>query len=168
MDPAWRHPYGLRPTLRQLMIVVVLVAMLSALAAELLRMKLLGVATLLLPVAPLLLSMLVLLLDRPGPVKYWLVGLLGSLFLPALVAWFDGVLLTNWTAARALLAGRGIRGGGLFVLALFVLNAIGVASILRAARRRPRRCPDCGLRSVLPMGGLRWCASCGLKAKPGR
>jgi len=46
-----------------------------------------GLMTLLLPVSLPLLSLLIFLFDRPSPAKYWLAGLLTSLFLPSFVAW---------------------------------------------------------------------------------
>ena len=48
----------------------------------------LALASFLLFSPPLLAGML-LILDRPGPVKYWLVGLVASTTFPAFVTWFD-------------------------------------------------------------------------------
>lgn len=158
MDPTWRHPYGLRPTLRQAMIVVVFVA----LAATLFRDVTPDVRTLLVPVSPPLLALLVVLFERTSPAKFWLAGLLASLFPPALAAWCD------------LLAWRHGRGQVTLVPVLVVVNALGLAWIRRAARRLPGSCPACGLRSLLPLGrqsrGMRWCASCGFaeRAAPRR
>src|SRR3954468_18081177 len=89
MDPSWRHPYGLRLTLRHMMILVVYVALSSALF----RRAAPEILTLLVPMSPPLLALLVLLFERPSPAKYWLVGLLASLFFPSLVVWCD---LSTW------------------------------------------------------------------------
>src|SRR3954451_11580901 len=96
MDPTWRRPYGLRPTLRHLMILVVHFALLLGLIAPLLRGGMYGVLTFLLPLSPPLLSLLVLVFDRPSPAKYWLVGLLASLFLPSLVVWVNLIAALAW------------------------------------------------------------------------
>ena len=165
MPPAWRRPYGLRPTLRHLMILVVGAAVLSALAAPLRPQMGNGVTFfLLLPLGPPLLATLVLLLDRPGPVKYWLVGLLGSLFLPACFAALDGLALL-WVWSRGL-PGPGsppVRGG--LIASLVVANLFGLVELARVVRRLPGRCPECGRRAVLPLAGLRWCATCGEKVR---
>src|SRR4051794_39680798 len=96
MDPNWRQPYGLRPTLRHLMILVVHFALLSALVAPLVGRGQFGLMTLLVPVSLPLLSLLVFLLDRPSPAKYWLAGLIASLFFPSFVAWCDGMAMVAW------------------------------------------------------------------------
>lgn len=159
MDPRWRHPYGLRPTLRHVMIGVVYVALASAWF----RGATPGVLTLLLPLSPPLLALLVLLLERPGPAKFWLAGLIASLFVPALVAWSDLVALMAWSDLSAQWSGP----IEVVILLALVVNAAGVAGLVRVATRWPRRCPACGLRSLLPLGrrarGLRWCVSCGAR-----
>ena len=164
MDPNWRHPYGLRPTLRHQMILVLHFAVLFALVAPVLRGRWGAGWTLLLPLSPPLLAVLVLAFDRPNPAKYWLVGLVASTFLPTLVVWCDLIWVVAWI--------QGARQFGAFALLLLVLNAVGLWSIRRLARRLPRRCPECGLRSFLPLGDrslrLLWCASCGFKERVGR
>jgi hypothetical protein len=160
MDPNWRQPYGLRPTLRHLMILVVHFALLSALAAPLVKGGEFGLMTLLLPVSLPLLSLLIFLFDRPSPAKYWLAGLLTSLFLPSFVAWCDVLAAVAWALVWTHAA---------MWFLLIVLNSLAVTSILGVVRRLPRRCPECGLRSLLPLGrrssGLLWCASCGFRAR---
>lgn len=153
MDPRWRHPYGLRLTLRHLMILVVY----GAVASALFRRAKPELLTLLLPTTPLLLALIVLLFERPSPAKYWLVGLLASLFFPALVVWCD---LSAWSYGQ----------GQTWVLVwLLVLNSLGVVWLVRIGRRLPGRCPGCEYQSWLPLGraskGLRWCASCGFTEK---
>jgi hypothetical protein len=158
MDLRRRHALALRPTLRQLMIVVGYAAVVSALAAPLLRSGATPIerwtATLLVPLSPPLLAMLILLFDRPTPSKYWLVGLLASLFGPLFVLWYDALSLA-WSPGGGL--------GRVPLVVLVVLNLLMVASLARLAKRLLRRCPDCERRSLLPVGRLLWCASCGLK-----
>src|SRR5262245_25875273 len=113
MDPTWRYKHGIRPTLRHLMILVVGSALLSAAAAPL-------PASVMLPLAPALLVVLLILFDRPGPAKYWLAGLLGSLTFPAVVAWGD------WVAFAA----RPGNPGPLITAALAVLNVLAVTSLV--------------------------------------
>jgi ribosomal protein S27AE len=164
MDPNWRQPYGLRPTLRHLMILVVHFALLFSLVAPLIRGGTYGVITILLPLSPPLLAVLVLAFDRPGLAKYWLVGLLGSLFQPSLMVWFDLIAVLAFD--------QGSRPVGAFLLLLLVMNSIGLWSIVRVVKRLPRRCPDCGLRSLLPLGNqssrFHWCASCGYRERDDR
>jgi hypothetical protein len=159
MDPTWRHRHGLRPTLRHLSILVVHAALLSAAASSLLRdpafRKQAWLLTLLAPLSLPLLALLVLLFDRPGPAKAWLAGLLGALFVPAMAAWGVGMA---WAAGWPPQTPR----------AWLALPAVTVAAVLLFARavrpRLPGRCPDCGLRAVLPISRIRWCAGCGRKA----
>jgi hypothetical protein len=156
MDPRWRYKHGVRPTLRHLMIVVVAVALLSSVAAPMVRHGVngsdLAQATSVVIFAPALLGLLVFMMDRPGPVKNWLAGLLLQFTYPVLVVWSD--VLTYWF-------GQGRR----LFWPLVVLNALAIPSLLRMVNRLPRRCPQCGLRSLLPLGQraskLQWCASCG-------
>ena len=93
MDPNWRHPYGLRPTIRHLMILVLDVALLSALA-RLLGGGIHGNLFILLALSPPLLSVLILVFERPSPAKYWLAGLIISPFLA-----FLAVRSTSWRRA---------------------------------------------------------------------
>jgi hypothetical protein len=155
MDSRWRHPYGLRLTLRHLMILVVH----AALVATMLRGLPRELVTLILPLSPPLLALLVIGLERPGPAKYWLAGFLASLFVPALVAWSDVAMLMIWVSGQVQV------DLGLVLLVVLVVNAVGVFSIVRSARRLPGACPDCGLRCFLPLGrrnqAMHWCASCG-------
>lgn len=143
------------------MIAVVLAALLSAAASPLLR-KSPGrdewlLAGLLLAASPILLAVLLLVLDRPTPAKPWLVRLVASLAPPAFVAWLDALAVTwGWWERGA---------AALVPLALFNLG--GVLWLARIRRRLPGRCPGCGLRSLLPIGRLRWCASCGRKLSAG-
>jgi hypothetical protein len=162
MDPHWRHPYGLRPTIRHLMLLVLDVALLSALV-RLLEYGLYAGLIVVFPLSPLLLSVLVVVFDRPSPAKYWLAGLLILLFLPSVAVSLDVLAAVNWWHIRD---SRGIE----FLLVL--MNVIGVVSLIRTAWRLPRRCPECGLCAWLPLGrrsaALFWCASCGFGERAGR
>jgi hypothetical protein len=154
MDPHWRYRHGVRPTLRHLMILVLHVALISAAVQPLARRSAdLATQLLILAGSPVLLAVLVLILDRHGPVKFWLAGLIASLTLPAVVAWFD------WLAWA-------LRAWPRHSWVVVILNVLGLAILFRMVRRLPGLCPACGLRSLLPLGrrgpkGLHWCASCG-------
>ncbi len=162
MDPHWRHPYGLRPTLRHLMILVVHFALLSALV-RLLGGGLYGGLIIVLALSPPLLSLLVLVFDRPSPAKYWLAGLLASLFLPFLAISLDVLAASSWWYFQE---------NGARLVILLSTNAAGVISLIRAAWRFPRRCPECGVLAWLPLGrrsaALLWCAACGSRERTGR
>ena len=153
MQSSWLRPNGLRPTLRQLMILVVHSALLFALVTPFLRGGSILFATIVLPLSPPLLAGLILLLDSPGPVKYWLVGLIASPTLAGFVAWLDFLAVE-----------MGTHGLDRVVPLLVLLNVLGLASLFLVFKRLPRRCPECGKRSMLPLAQLRWCASCGFKA----
>jgi hypothetical protein len=159
MSTDWRRPYGLRPTLRHLVILVLGAALASSVAFPALRGGSPLLASFVLPLTLPLLSALVLLFDRAGPVKYWLSGLLGLAFLPALILWVDAVALT-FGGSAAFLMNRGLSTEA-GVAGLALLNVLGVLTLSRLLGRLPRRCPACGRRSLLPLGRMRWCASCG-------
>ena len=144
MDPRWRHPHGLRPNIRHLMILVLDVALLSALA-RLVPGGITGMLFIILGLSPPVLALLVLVLDRPSPAKYWLAGLLASLFLPCLAVAFDGLAATFWWYVQQ---SRGL------VFLLLVMNVVGAVALVRVLWILPRRCPECGLRAWLPLG--RW------------
>ena len=152
MQSSWLRPNGLRPTLRQLMILVVHSALLFALVTPFLRGGSLLIASIALPLSPPLLAGLILLLDAPGPVKYWLVGLIASPTLAGFVAWLDFLAVE-----------MGTHGLDRVFPLLALLNVLGLASLYLVSKRLPRRCPECGKRSMLPLAQLRWCASCGFK-----
>jgi hypothetical protein len=141
------------------MILVVHFALICALA-RLFRSGIYGGLILTLALSPTLLALLVLVFDRPSPAKYWLAGLLASLFLPSLAISFD---LLAAAAGGYIWRNRGS------LLILDVVNVLGVVALFRVAWRLPRRCPECGLRAWLPLGRrstpLFWCASCGFREK---
>jgi len=118
---------------------------------------------LLLLFAPWLLGVLVVLLDRPGPLRNWMGPLLVSLFYPCIALWYDGAALVAW-----------FRLGHAPAWAFAVpFNALLLGGFLAYLTRvYPRRCPDCGQRSLVPFVRLgkkdgrtrqtRGCASCGV------
>jgi hypothetical protein len=163
MDPNWRHPYGLRPTLRQLMILVLHFALLFALTAPLLKSNAQAALALMLPLSPLLCSLLVIVFDRTSPAKYWLAGILIALCAPALVGSFDILVMEWWWPQQQNPA---------IMVTLLIANACGFVLLVRVAHRLPARCPECTLRSWLPLGRSAaphyWCASCGFTERCGR
>lgn len=163
IQSSWWRPNGLRPTLRQLMILVVHSALLFALVTPFLRGGSLLIASIVLPLSPPLLAGLILLLDTPGPVKYWLVGLIASPTLAGFVAWLDFLAVLVFLDVD--MGTRGLDGVFtlLVLLLLVLLNVLGLASLFLVFKRLPRRCPECGKRSMLPLAKLRWCATCGFK-----
>jgi hypothetical protein len=159
MDPRWRHPYGLRPTLRHLMILVVYFALIFALVAPLRDAGLDGWISVLVPLSPPLLALLVVLFERASPAKLWFAGLLLALTPVALLIWFHvTVVYLVWRG--------GVWGGPVGLILFNVGVLVALSTLARGlARRLPRRCPECGFRAALPLGGrhprLVWCASCG-------
>jgi len=144
------------------MVLVLDVALLSALA-RLLGGGIHGGLFILLALSPPLLSLLILVFERPSPAKYWLAGLLISLSPPSLAVSLDVLAAAFWWDVQE---SRGI------LLFLLPMNVIGVVSLIITARRLPRRCPECGLCAWLPLGhrsaALFWCASCGFGERAGR
>ncbi|HEX8199872.1 MAG TPA: hypothetical protein VF590_05255, partial [Isosphaeraceae bacterium] len=91
MDQDPHRPTGLRPTLRQGMILVIYFALLFTYLAATVRSglpdwsfvaQMLSFASLM---TPMTLALLYAFLDRPGPVRNWIVNFASSLHIPALV-----------------------------------------------------------------------------------
>jgi hypothetical protein len=164
MASKWRQTYGVHPTLRHLSILVLFFALLSAMVVPALKSGSYLIASFLLPLSLPMLALLVMLLDKPGPMKIWLAGLLAYLFLPALVAWVD------WMAAvtefPALVTQEVTAPVAICILVL--INVPGVLALYRLFGRLPRRCPECRLRALLPLGRLKWCAACGVRLEARR
>jgi hypothetical protein len=141
------------------MILVVHVALLSTLVRLFDRGLYAGLIVLF-PLSLPLLSLLVVVFDRPSPAKYWLAGLLASLFLPSLTISADVLAAVYWWF---------IEDNRVVLIVLLFVNVIGVLSLIRAAWRLPRRCPECAFRACLPLGrrsnALFWCASCGCRER---
>jgi hypothetical protein len=141
------------------MIVIAYFAIVFAVAAPFLRSSqpwsVLVAISLILPASPVVLAVLILVLDRPGPARRWLPHMLAVLFGPVLVLWFD----IYEVAARV----RGTQNLGPFSLA--AINGIGVLEAIRFWWNLPRTCPSCGRRGMVRtdgrLAGPRSCASCG-------
>ena len=169
------HSSGLKPTLRQMMIVVLWVALLTAGARLAIRWHLLGGGpemacmnvAICLGIYPMpLLAGLIWALDRPGRVRTWYrsVCMLSAALL-------GGVAYALLDPVCYLLAGRLTM---LFpmgpILALVGFWCCG----MQWRDARPRPCPSCGRNSVIPIahpvrpnsrrayntGKRGWCASC--------
>ena len=109
-----------------------------------------------------LLGVLIVLLDRPGPVRNWAGPFLLSLTCPYVALWYDAEVTLHWARSfpvppwYQLVAVNGLLLGGF---------------ALYCRRMYPRTCPSCGLRSLIPLVRLTrpekrltrtsWCASCG-------
>lgn len=160
------HPYGLRLTLRHQMIGVVYFALIFAIY-DILRKRggadvrnAIVACTLLL--SPWILGVLALALDRPGPMRNWMVTSLFTLFSPALALYHDWVTgLTLW------------RTGTIpSPLTTMLLNTFFLGSYAVYWRAMgPQQCPTCRRWALIPLIHLwgqtrrtektRWCAACG-------
>ena len=157
---------GLRLRVRHLLIVVAYFAILLGILVPVLKhygsSGMINATQAILIVSPWLLGILVLVVERKGPVKYWAAPLLLSLTSPALAICHDWVILDMWR--RSGVAPHAI----VSLLINFVL--IGSFSLFFASMF-PGCCPKCGHRSLIPLrdvwgGGrrmskTRWCGSCG-------
>jgi hypothetical protein len=164
MPSQLRQTYGIHPTLRHLTILVLYFALLSAMLAPALKSESYLVAGFLLPLSVPILAALVMLLDRRGPFKIWLAGVLTLLFLPALVAWIDWIVAVSEFGA---FVSRVVPVRGAIAL-LVVINLLGLFSLYRIVVRIPSQCPECRFRAFLPLGRLKWCAACGFKSEATR
>ncbi|MDR3634593.1 MAG: hypothetical protein P4L84_12375 [Isosphaeraceae bacterium] len=109
-----------------------------------------------------LLGLLIVLLDRPGPVRNWAGPFLVSLSCPYVALWYDGEAILHWARSAPLPPWHHI-----VLINGLLLGGFGVYFV----RMYPRSCPSCGLRSLIPLLRLtrvekrlsrtRWCASCG-------
>jgi hypothetical protein len=157
---------GLRFRLRHLLIVVTYFAILLGILVPVLwQLRSLGLvnpALVILVVSPWLLGLLVLVVERRGPVKYWAAPLLLSLTSPALAAAHDWVIVDNWRQT-------GVIPNALVTL---TLNAVLIGSFsVFFLSMLPDSCPRCGHRSLIPLlhfwgrarrtPTTRWCGSCG-------
>jgi len=172
MDPNPHRTYGLRPTLRHLMILVLYGAALCAVFTSSFRQMpptLKGVIELFsfsVFFSPLILWILFRLLDRPGPVRDWIVGVLISLFLPCMAIHFTLTIFV-------IRPGRHSMTFMIFTL-LYVLFLTWYVLHHVVPTLWPSLCPTCGVRSLIPLKDrlrrippvpqqTRWCASCGSK-----
>jgi hypothetical protein len=159
---------GLRPTLRHWLIVVVLFALASAILAPVVHQATpahltnAALATLLL--SPWALAVLILALDRPGPVKFWAAPLLFVSFSPLLALCYDALVLVNYL-------NYGVKPNP--GVCLFVNLVFHGAFVVYLAYMGPTSCPGCGRRALIPWMTLwgrvrrfsktRWCACCGAR-----
>jgi hypothetical protein len=115
-------------------------------------------------ISPPLLALLVMIIERPGPLKNWCVSFLNLLFFPALVLNHDVQSLLDYVH----------RGTAPALLPMLVLNGMVFAYVLvYRGRLVPNRCPACQRRALIPLMRLFknekrssntcWCASCGGK-----
>ncbi len=161
------YPYGLRPTLRQGMILVLYAALVSAWLAAVprasFRFKFHDIAFCLI-LSVCMLGVLVRLLDRPGAVRSWISRTLLAFWVPAFILRYDLGVLRRW-----LIGPYVVPGDWLFLL---VLNPFLLRWLFVEVRQAvPLRCPTCGRRAMLLQdparrGGrvtrdVRECLACG-------
>jgi hypothetical protein len=121
-----------------------------------------SIALAVLLISPPLLTLLVVVIERPGPLKNWAVSLLLCLFFPALVLNHDCRVLFAYLES----------GQRPTLWATLLVNALVLPHTLTFVRKMvPRPCPSCRWRTLVPL--LRvfrkdkrtaktcWCASCG-------
>jgi hypothetical protein len=126
------------------------------------RLGLISPGLLLLVAAPWLLGLLVLLMERKSPFKFWAAPLLLSLSAPAFVLWLNSVIMLGWPHMPSAPTLLGTLWINIMLIGWFTV-------FLR--RMRPRCCPECRTRSMIPLRRLLgadprtpntfWCASCG-------
>lgn len=115
-------------------------------------------------ISPWLLAALVLVFDRPGPLKYWLAPLSLSLLGPILALCYDLNAAASWTA----------NGTPPRILLTVAVNAFFIGSFLVYLRHAgPTTCPTCSRRALVPLysvsgttprtSSTRWCAACGVR-----
>ncbi|WP_435008762.1 hypothetical protein P12x_000026 [Tundrisphaera lichenicola] len=167
---------GLNPTLRQLMILVIWAGLLSAATRAVLQWRLFGdrpeilcmIVPIHLGVYPMpALAILLWAFDRPGKVRDWYRS---SCMIGANLA-SGGLFLLQDPTCYAL-TGKPTQH---FPMALFLGPICLLAGWHQWRAARPRVCPSCGLKSVIPIahparprskrlvnsGKRGWCASCG-------
>ncbi len=170
------HPTGLKPTLRQMMIVVLWAALLTAGIRAAIHWQIFGdspeMACVAVPINlgiwPMpLLAALIWLLDRPGQVRTWYrsVCMIVASFL-------SGILFSLQDLACYYLTGRPTLTFPMGPIASLVFFWCGWMQWQQAT---PRRCPSCERKSVIPVarplrpgskrmfntGKCGWCAICG-------
>jgi hypothetical protein len=166
MSHALTRSYGLRFTVRQQMILVSSLAILFALCSHFQKtsgsepsVNLMSWAIVL---EPWLFGMLLLLFDRPGPAKNWMVLCVFTLFSPAIAIAHDSIVIAQWTKS-----GNVSSPAVTFLFNVFFFGAFG--AFWRSMG--PATCPACGRWSLIPLVNLwgqtkrtektRWCATCG-------
>lgn len=167
MKSLTRH-LGLRFRMRHLFILVTYFAVLLGILVPVLKLYgssfPINAKLLILLASPWLLGVLVLLVERKGPVKYWAAPLLLSLTAPALAICHDWVIADVWHRTGAI--------PNAMVSLLLNIVLIGSFSAFFISMY-PGCCPKCGHRSLIPLLRLwgrgnrtsqtRWCGVCGAK-----
>jgi hypothetical protein len=162
------HRPGFRFTFRRLIILLVYFAVLFEVIVPLVEgAGSAKAANKVLPVlllSPPLLAVLVVFIERAGPLKNWAVSFLLFLFFPALVLNHDFTILHNYLAS----------GKPPTLWATVLVNAVILVNAPMYVRKMvPRRCPGCRRRTLVPLmrifmkdkrtANTCWCASCGGK-----
>jgi hypothetical protein len=165
--------HGLRPTLRHLLILNAYFAILFAVLLPISRLPAplpgawgrLALYSFALPVSPLIATVLVMLFERPGPVKKWLVALISRLVLPSMALWLDLLV------AAQMAAGAYRFKAGPFLIVLLLNAFLVMFALIQLPPMIPSKCPRCGTRTLLPVriylrslkgqSEARWCAGCG-------
>jgi hypothetical protein len=149
-----------------LIILVVLLAVFAGLLVPVARIMgrlgLLSPGLLLLIGTPWLLGLLVWLIERKSPVKFWAAPLLVSLSAPALALWFNSMVVSGWPRMPSV---------PLLLATLFLNTALIGQFTVFLRNMCPRPCPGCRSQSLIPLrnfwGAERrtrrtfWCTSCG-------
>jgi hypothetical protein len=159
---------GLNFRPRHLIIVVlyfgIILGLLVPVARYLDHSGLVNPALLILVLSPWILGVLVLAVERKGPVKYWAAPLLLSFTAPALAVYHDLAVVDGWLR-------YGTSANNVVTLALnFIL--VGSFTLFLVAMR-PESCPECGRRALIPLlrvwirqkrtARTHWCGRCGAK-----
>jgi hypothetical protein len=155
-----------RPRFRHVAIGVAFLALVAGILVPLTRilgrLGLLSPQLLLLVAAPWLLGLLVLLIERRSPVKFWAAPLLVAVGAVPLVLWLNSVVMQGWTHRPSVPA----------LLATLLTNIAFIGGLTVFLRDMcPRNCPECRTRSMIPLRGFLgserrtrrtfWCGSCG-------
>jgi hypothetical protein len=119
---------------------------------------------LLMVLAPWLVAVPILILERKNPVKFWLAPLLLSVLAPAIALGHDWLVLDSWP--------RSSWNHDLLVILIVNIFLIGAFTIF-ATDMAPRHCTDCKRWAMIPLRGIlgtgfrtpntRWCVACGAK-----
>jgi hypothetical protein len=112
--------------------------------------------------SPWILWVLIQVLERKTPMKFWAAPLLLSLMAPALAIGHNWFVLQSWWRME----------GSPPLLWTLLINIVLIGSFTFYLREMcPRRCPECENRTMIPLRNFwgpeartrntRWCASCG-------
>jgi hypothetical protein len=159
---------GFHPTARHLIILLIYIVLLFGEIIPFLsrigQTGTRGVLTATLLLSPPLLALLVVFIDRAGPLRNWAVLFLFVLLYPSLALYHDVVVVIDYVADGRLPT----------LWATLLLNATLLpVSVMYGRKMVPRPCPGCRRRTLIPLMRLFkkdkrssntcWCASCGGK-----